>query len=230
MEKPIGRICIVAPDHASHEFYRRAVESCTGLPVETYSSFADLRKNCGGKTFAGLIVDIRTLVFARNSDKLFFSEISDFLPVLRMRRIEQAPGFSGLMLDKEMGLRRGAELLQYFLTELCLEKPPRPLRRQKRRPLNLCLQLEFPGEPDAGFRSVTMNLSAEGCFVFYPFSRKPGDIVLMRILALDDPAPVTGIVRRVQAWNSTTRRCPGLGITFLQLSPGQYDQLSHWLS
>jgi Tfp pilus assembly protein PilZ len=79
-------------------------------------------------------------------------------------------------------------------------------------------------------RTVTVDLSREGCFVFSVRDWKPGDSAWFTIKELRDNTPICGLVRWCLKWGEGMR-VPGIGLKFTEITESQareiYDSL--WL-
>ena len=130
----------------------------------------------------------------------------------------------GLVFGKS---RAGDHPLQYFLKQLCRNHPPRFFRASRRHAMHLNVLLSRNEEfrSDQSERSVTLDVSLGGCFlVTFDDRWKNQQHAWLQLLELSDPTPIEIIIRRVSPWGKNPP-IPGLGVEFLQLRPGQAEEL-----
>jgi len=83
-EDPINLVLIVK-EEKDQAFYQSHLASYEDIELEVFPSFLEFRNQCHGKLYSGFLVDIRTLIRSAGGEKLFFSHLMQFFPVMRVK-------------------------------------------------------------------------------------------------------------------------------------------------
>lgn len=203
--------------------YRQALEEL-GANCETAGNFTELKQKLLQLPFNGVVIDVLTAVRANPEEKHLLQEIAEAYPTLRVRWDAGAGMIRGLVFGKSLA---GDHPLRYFLEQLCRNHPPRTFRTSRRHAIHLNVLLSRDGgfRPDQSERSVTLDISLGGCFlVTFDDRWENQQHAWLQLLELSDPTPIEIIIRRVSPWGKNPT-IPGLGVEFLQLRPGQAEEL-----
>ena len=73
-------------------------------------------------------------------------------------------------------------------------------------------------------RTVTINVSKRGCFLFSAEDGMDGGNVWLTINELEDKTPIVGVVRWSVKWGRAMVM-PGIGVAFESITPRQTDEL-----
>jgi hypothetical protein len=117
-------------------------------------------------------------------------------------------------------------LLEDLIREACWDSPARKLRSEERKPLhyNVLLSTTSEFDPRTLIRTVTMDVSSNGCFLFTSARFQLGGRVWLRIVDLYDKSPISGIVRHKRKWGEAMV-VPGIGIEFETITESQRQSL-----
>jgi len=135
-----------------------------------------------------------------------------------------------LTMDKSTGEIRslssgrpgGGETIESFLENDCVSFKARSIRADSRKEVNLNVLLsegELYSETDAA-RSVTINISKGGCFIYSTVERELQSHVSFVFKELSDHRPMCGEVRWQVPWGHSMR-IPGIGLKFINITQDQ---------
>lgn len=174
--------------------------------------------------YNGLLVDVPTMIRAGSVEKALLQDLLVNIPTLRLRWDASAKSIRALTTRRQP---QGAGTLASFLIEVCGTFPARRIRSHPRLVINypvlLSPQADFPAAETQ--KSMTINVSRGGCFVFSTTEWFPGQTVWLQIRGIADPAPIGAEVRWQQMWGGKDR-APGIGLEFKEISPLQREELS----
>lgn len=180
------------------------------IAVESISALVDTltRIRC-----SGIILDVRCLIRTRDQ-KCTLHEFIDAFPTLRVNSTKDGSGFIPLG-DPDA-----------FINQACAAFCPRQVRRNRRVHLALPVLLARKNDPKMRSASKTssIDLSENGMFLFSCEDWDTRESVWMRIMTIEDTAPIRGMVRWIHPWG-TGLRYPGIGVTFEEISSRQYEEL-----
>jgi hypothetical protein len=219
----MNRVLILDSHPQTLAIYRRALEEL-GANCETAENFTELKQKLLQVPFNGVVIDVLTAVRANPEEKRLLQEIVEVYPTLRVRWDAGAGRIRGLVFGKSLA---GDHPLHYFLKHLCRNHPARSFRASKRYLLhfNALLWRDSACRPDQSERSLTLDISLGGCFlVTFDDQWQNQQHAWLQLLELSDPTPIEVIIRRFSPWGKNPT-IPGLGVEFLQLGPGQAEEL-----
>jgi len=129
-------------------------------------------------------------------------------------------------------MRKGEEsALSYLDDPACFASnvkvfSPRQVRCHVRVPvrLNALLAPEDDLALANGYRTNLLDLSASGGFVYSTHDFAGHELLRVRILELSDPTPIVAHIRWRKPWGAA-HVLPGLGLLFVDMRPGQLDEL-----
>ncbi len=210
------RILLIARKGAQRDQYLAALHE-TGVRVTVASSFKKLSGDVADQLFHGVMVDLATKIRALNEDKDFIHNIIGNFPMAQLK-LEKKTGKISVFL---YGQTRGG-FIEEFLYKECLTFKPRKFRSHARKPIHF--NVVFIDAPDLdsenASRSITMNVSRGGCFIFSAGSFNNGEEIRFVLKELDEDAPVKGIVRYGITWGDAMR-VPGVGLEFTDIDESQ---------
>lgn len=216
------RVLLVADDQQTRKAYLQAVAE-SGASCETLQSLDGLQRALEETPFNGLLLDLPTLVRADAAAKKLVNEVQEIFPTVRLRwhsRRRQVGAIAlGGYLDPDAPLAD-------FIDRFCRPWHARPLRKKNRVTSHLSVLLsdhpDFP--PETTEKTTTLNISTGGCFVISNAPRKVGSLSWVRIMELGDTAPLEVEVRIHRPWGNGIK-IPGIGVSFLDLTPEQKKEL-----
>lgn len=193
-----------------------AQQGVSSVPCSTFSEAEDFALY---SVFNGIIVDIPSIVRARNEEKTIAYTLASFFPMLRVRAM------GSMLVPMTMpGEAKQDRSLSDFLTKTCAAFRPRRLRSHRRHDNCLSVLMSRSGVEE---RSFTLNLSWSGAFVVdtHPERFTVGEEIDLLFPEIDQRIRVT--VRWVQPWGE--RRVPGIGVLFRQEDESLESALSQLL-
>jgi len=133
---------------------------------------------------------------------------------------------SGAIRALLYGHHERSGLLEDLIREACWNSPARKFRSEERKPFhyNVLLSTTREIDPQTLIRTVTMDVSRNGCFLFSSARFQLGGRVWLRIVDLYDKSPISGIVRHQLKWGEAMV-VPGIGIEFETINESQRQAL-----
>ena len=220
------RILLIAREGETRKKYQEAI---TDLGVETVvvSSLKKTDRALMDLSYHGVMVDMRTkMKILKDDNELVYTALRKF-PVAHLN-LERKTGAIRLFYP---GQKTGATL-EDFVNRECASFTPRILSSGVRKQIHFNVVLSENKEFSAEHceRTVTVDISREGCFVFSVRDWEPGDSVWLSIKELHDDTPICALVRWCLKWGEGMR-VPGIGLKFMEITESQakeiYDSL--WL-
>jgi hypothetical protein len=211
------KIIILAPSGHTGELYRSAVNTC-GIDADVVSTCQEMFDLMARNPYSGALLDFITKMKSSASEKRILEEISETFPMMIVKpspeqgRI-QAFSFSDI---KNVGTIEG------FIEKECLNSKPRIIKASEKK--NLIFNVIVSDNPkfsgDNLERSVTVSVSAGGCFVFSINERDIDSTVWIVFREMTDKTPIKAIVKDVLPWGQK-RRFPGFSLEFQSIKEGQ---------
>lgn len=215
-------VLIIASNPQTAALYRMAAEKL-GAKCEVALNIKEMKQQIRRTPFNGLLLDVLTAVRASFSDKIDIQNIAEVYPTLRVRWDASAGEIRGLVIgnsiDKEAPLRD-------FLNKFCHARPARICRMHKRYPLNfnVLLSKDRNFSEELAEKTVTLDISLGGCFVYSTQCWQDTEFAWLRFLEISDANPVQVAIRRFCPWGKTMN-IPGIGVEFTQIKPGQREDI-----
>ncbi|MFO7986138.1 MAG: PilZ domain-containing protein [Desulfatiglandaceae bacterium] len=214
------RILLIARDDQKRHLYQAAIREL-GVEVKALPSLKGLDADVTERYFHGVVIDMPTKIQALKNDREFIYRTLRKFPVAH------------LSLEKETGQMRvfypgqhpGATLHD-FVQDQCIPFTPRRLGYHIRKELhyNVLLSKYEKSEKTNIERTVTVDVSEKGCFLFSVQDWEPGDTAWIIIQELDDNTPIQGLVRWSVKWGAGMQ-IPGIGIKFTQINALQAKEI-----
>ncbi|WP_319467429.1 PilZ domain-containing protein [uncultured Pseudodesulfovibrio sp.] len=193
---------------------------CIASPDEMTEALIDVSYN-------GLLVDVPTMIRCESTDKNRITRIMDRFPVLRLMYNPQFGGIRGLTQGGTM--RDNQDLGEFVMTQ-CVPFVPRSIRVARRHDVvfNVRLMSDFKRVATEGERTVTVNVSEHGCFVYSVADWKVDSLAWLVVNELEDKTPIELKVRWQRGWGESMHM-PGIGASFESMTTLQYVQLHSFL-
>lgn len=189
--------------------------------MTTASSFKRLEREAPDRLYHGVMVDLATKIKAGGEDKEIIRGLPGNFPMAQLKLDRKTGGVSTFSSDR----RRGG-LIEEFLHEECLAFKPRKFRYNVRKRIHFNVLFIDAPDPDVEnvSRSITMDVSRGGCFIFSAGRIGKGDRVRFVLKELNEKTPVTGVVRYRIAWGDAMR-VPGVGLEFTEIREDQQKEI-----
>ncbi|QJB58065.1 PilZ domain-containing protein [Pseudodesulfovibrio sp. zrk46] len=193
---------------------------CIASPDEMTEALIDAEYN-------GLLIDVPTMIRCDCADKNRITRIMDRFPVLRVMFNSDHGGIRGLT---QGGTIRDNRDLGEFILHECVPFKPRSIRVAERRDIvfNVLLMHEVDQEDIRAERTVTVNVSEHGCFIYTVNQWTPYSPAWMVVHEFEDKTPIELKVRWCGKWGQRMGM-PGIGTSFESMTAHQYVQLHTFL-
>lgn len=178
------------------------------------NSFVEAENIALGGLFNGILVDLPSIIKAKDEEKLVACSLTGFYPSLRVRSM------GGMLIPMTMpGEARQDSSFKDFIHKTCINFVPRRLRVCRRKDVVLSTISQVAMRHDRGF---TLNLSWGGAFIadVAPEKFSIGEQFPLYFHGIDAELPVQ--VRWKQPWGE--QKSPGIGIQFLDSVP-HFDEV-----
>lgn len=215
------RVILACGDKEATQAYVERIRR-SGIEVDAVSSLAELHHQLLETSYNGILLDVRTKIRASGREKEIIHSLLEVFPVLQVNLDKATGAISALFF----GQCEGEGTIEDFLHRECISFTPRRIRADLRKNVNLNVRLsekEGYSETDA-VRSVTLNVSKGGCFIYSTREWDLQSSVWFTIHELSDPRPIIGEVRWQIAWGKTLT-IPGIGIRFVDIQEEQLRSL-----
>ena len=222
------KLVLIVKDEKDQAFYQSHLSSYEDIELEVHPSLMGFRNQCHGKLYSGFLVDIRTLIKSAGGEKLFFSHLLQYFPVMRVTKKPGSESFSGLVESRNLGRLKGRALLDAFVTDLCRKNPPRevPSGRQKGifRSVYVYYSNNFNREKPE--RGVIENLTAKSCFLVTNDELGKGSHIWLVFTDMKDQTPMDCEITWIKRWRPGSLYLPGLGLLFAGMTDEQVGELA----
>ncbi len=221
-------LVLIAKDEKDQAFYQSHLSPYEDIELEVYPSVMEFRNQSHGKLYSGFLVDIRTLIKSAGGEKLFFSHLLQYFPVMRVTKKPGSDSFSGLVESRNLGRLKGSALLDAFVTDLCRKNPPRevPSGRQQGifRSVYVYYSNNFTREKPE--RGVIESLTAKSCFLVTNDEIAKGAGIWLVFADMSDQTPMCCEVKWTKHWRPGSLYLPGLSLAFVGMTDEQVGELA----
>ncbi len=215
------RVALVCQEGEARRAYISAVQTI-GAHVDTASSFSELHKLFCENSYNGVMVDLKAKLKASQNEKDLIQDLLEQFPMSQLKFEEK----TGTVRSLNFGRASDSQTVEAFINEECRLFPARPIRASARKKIYFNAIISKTGDfSEAGStRTVTMNVSQGGCFIYSTDHWEIGDKVMIILKGLDDQKPISGEVRWQISWGETMQ-IPGIGVKFEDISAGQFAEI-----
>ena len=228
MTEDFINLALIAKEEKDQAFYRSHLSSYEGIELEVHPSLMELRNKSHGKLYSGFLVDIRTLIKSTGGEKLFFSHLLQYFPVMRVTKKPGSESFSGLIESRDIGRLKGNALLDAFVMDLCRKNPPReiPSGRQQGIFRSVLVYYSNNFSREKPEKAVIENLTTKSCFLVTNDEISKGANVWLAFTDMQDQTPMGCEVKWTKKWRPGSLYLPGLGLTFVAMTDPQVGELA----
>ncbi|TSK06582.1 MAG: PilZ domain-containing protein [Geobacter sp.] len=178
------------------------------------ASFREAQEHALVRSFSGILVDLVTMVKAKDEEKVIAHTLTELYPTLRVKSM------GNMLIPMIMpGNAKQDSNLKDFFFKTCASFTARPLRQHRRRDISLPVLV---GDK----RGTTLNLSWGGAFILsmHPERYQAGEGISVTLMPSHDVSVTAqAVVVRIQPWGE--RRPPGIGIAFGELTEELHEAL-----
>ncbi|KAA0895411.1 PilZ domain-containing protein [Oryzomonas rubra] len=187
----------------------------------TVSSLRDVANQAARQPYNAIFLDMPLMVKASRYEKSLVEDALHAMPNARLNIAAKTQKIRMLISwDDQDGARTPEEHLRY-----CCEQPPKVAPICNRVPLNLNAVLSCSPDMTDAERTVCIDFSAGGCFLFCVNDEIAlQSTVWIRLVALSDPTPIASTICWKREWGMTSE-IPGVGVRFDVMTPQQQAEI-----
>ena len=216
------RVVLLVKEEDAKEAYVSATEKL-GVQVDTVSTFWELRSAIIETPCHGVMVDLKAKIKSSKEEKEFAHEILELYPVVQ---VKWEPD-TGEIRTLYFGQAKGGGTLEEFIENECGSFKPRAIRTSHRKKIhyNVILSKESGISQNAVEKTVTMDVSKGGCFIYSGDEWQVSSNAWLIIKELEDDTPIRSVVRWAIPWGESMR-IPGIGVNFEDIHENQLSGIS----
>ncbi len=215
------RILLVCREGIARQKY---LDACKGLEVsiDIASTYQELLDSAINNPYNGMMIDVPTKLKALSMDKESASNIFNLFPILQLIYNEE----SGQIRTISSGQSNSIETLKEFIDKCCNSSKARTIRSERRKAVvfNVILSKGKEVSHEDDEKTVIMNISKRGCFIFSNHKWEAGSDAWFIIKELTDQTPIRGEVKWKVDWGQKMS-VPGIGIQFMDISDSQLKEI-----
>jgi Tfp pilus assembly protein PilZ len=189
-------IVVIARDADTQNIIASSLKS-EGANVTVLSALGDLPAVLKDIPVNGILLELITSTRSTSQEKQDTNDLIQFYCCARFK-----------FVDNQVRILGHGMTLEQFVSD-CRVAKPRTIRKNVRKVRHIALLLSADDEFTSAEKTVTIDISDEGCFVFSSEEWGIGDRVWLRLL--DNDCVLTGTVRSWQPWGNN-KKMPGIGI------------------
>lgn len=206
------RLILVSSRPEANQAYRDNIQD-TDVTLEVVDSFIALYQGLSREAYHGVLIDMPTKIKAPQEEKELVNEVLDRFPVIQLGWDANSRNIRSFFY----GQSKGSGKIQDFITHECRRFSPARARFEKRLPVHFNVQLL--GVVDS--RTVTINVSRGGCFIYAVGAWREGEPVHLVVSELENQTPIVGEIRWGVRWG-TPMKMPGFGLRFQKIADDQH--------
>lgn len=189
-------IVVVARDEQTQKAIASALkaEGCAVTPLSSLGALPEVLKNV---PVSGILIELITSTKSSMAEKQATNDLIQLYTNARFK-----------FVDNQVRILGHGMSLEQFVGD-CRMARPRTSGKKIRKVRHIALLLSADAELSSAEKTVTIDISAEGCFVFSSREWSIGDRVWLRLL--DNECVLTGTVRSWQPWGNN-KKMPGIGV------------------
>jgi hypothetical protein len=215
------RLILICNEGAARRAYVKEAKAL-GADIDVVSNYHELYKTMIDSPYQGILIDLVTNMKMSKEEKFKARDVLEIFPALQLKWDAD----SGSIRSISFGKSSGSDSLDEFIRSECRSFTPRAIRLDMRKAvhLNVLLSRDETMIDKHLERSVTLNLSKGGCFLFSGLVWNNHATVWLMVKELRDKSPVVGEIRWMLEWGKHTT-IPGIGVSFKQIKRGQIEEL-----
>ena len=188
----------------------------------TVSSLREVANQAARQPYNAIFLDMPLMVKASRYEKSLVEDALHAMPTVRLNMTAKTHKIRTLVSwdARETGAHTPEEQLRY-----CCEQSPKVAPICSRVPLNLNAVLSCSPDMADTERTVCIDFSPGGCFLFCVNDEIAlQSTVWIRLVALSDPTPIVSTVCWKREWGMTSE-IPGVGVRFDVMTPQQQAEI-----
>lgn len=215
------RVLLICREGIARQKY---LDACKGQDarIDVASSFEGLNKAIVRIPYNGILIDMPTKLITLSKDKERVGTILELYPTARLTFNDK----SGQLCVFYSNQTAGNRTLDDFLAQQCRPFTARTIRSDPRRAVvfNVILSKSKNVSYEDDEKTVIMNISKGGCFIFSNHKWEAGSDAWFIIKELTDQTPICGQIKWKVDWGSKMS-VPGIGVKFKEIKDSQLKDL-----
>ncbi len=215
------KVILLAPPGQARDVYSEAILKC-GVELDAVSSCFEMFDSMAINPYCGALIDFFTKMKASATEKKILSEISEGFPMLI---VKMAPEAGKILVFNYLDSRKG-ETVELFIENECLPIEPKIIKASERKNIVFNVIISETPKFSGGFveKTVTANVSANGCFVYSAQERPEGSVLWIIFKEIEDKTPIKSVIRSIIPWG-IKRRIPGFILEFESIRENQLREI-----
>lgn len=193
-----------------------------GVDIDVVSSYSEFLSTKAINPYHGLMIDLVTQMKMSAEEKNIAKDMLGFYPAIQLKWDAE----SGSIRNISFGNRTTSSSLKDFINTECQSFKARAIRLNMRKMVhfNVLLSNDEAMDEKNLERTVTINISKSGCFLFSGWAWTKYSTAWFIINDLQDKTLIAGDIRWSVEWGKR-RVIPGIGISFKEIKPSQIEEL-----
>jgi hypothetical protein len=188
---------------------------------QSVSSLRDVATQTAKQPYNAIFLDMPLMDRASHYEK---SLVDDALRALPHARINTSASTGEISILVSGEAHESSQTPEEYL-HYCCEQPVKIVLPRNRIPLHLNAVLAHQAETRIAERTVCIDISPGGCFLFSVTDEiTPQSPVWLSLIILNDPSPISATVCWKREWGMTNE-IPGVGIRFESMTAQQEAQI-----
>ena len=217
-----AKLILVCRDGEARQAYLNEAKTI-GVQVDVVSTYGELFNTMIETPYQGVMVDLITSMKASKEEKGMAQEIIEVFPIIQLKWDNESKAIRTISLSKS----QSSDTLADFVSAECEAFSPRAIRLNIRKSIHfntiICHEEKMTEKNIE--KTVTINASKGGCFLFSIQDWSRSLHVWLIINELQDKTPISGDIRWKMEWGKAMM-IPGIGINFKQIKPNQLEELT----
>ncbi|MBM4054864.1 MAG: PilZ domain-containing protein [Planctomycetes bacterium] len=218
------RLLLVSPEGEIRKVYTQAINSSgvQGVHYDAVATFKDLYDAMARVPYNGILIDLNTHLRAPKEELNLVENILEKFPVLTLKWDAK----ENAVRTYYPGQHKLGSRLDDFIKNQCLSFDARRISTEKRIDINFSVLLsrEKVFREEHLERTITINVSHGGCFIFSNQNWNMHSDVWFIVKGLNDETPIHGTVVWFLEWGKGIQ-IPGIGVRFLEIKDTQIKEL-----
>ncbi len=215
------KVILVSQEGAPREAYLNALKQLD-VEVDAVSTFSEIYKSLSANYYSGVLVDFKTKMKGRGNERDLANDVLDQFPFVQLKFEEE----TGEIRSLYAGQTVGSGTMESFIDEECRPMEARRIRLDTRSNIhfNIIISALSDGSGKEIDRTVTIDVSKGGCFIYTTCELEIGTRLKMIFKELENEKPIIGEVRWMKPWGEEMR-IPGAGIKFDDIRESQLNDI-----
>ena len=221
------KLVLICKEGEARQAYLNEIDAI-GVDVDVVSSCSEFLNTKAMNSYQGLMVDLVTQMKMSGEEKSIAKDMLEFYPTLQLKWDAQSGSIRNISCGKRATSDTIDEFISIreFISRECQAFEARAIRQSMRKMVhfNVLLSTDEIMDEKNMERTITINMSKSGCFMFSGRVWRKHLTVWFIMHDLKDKTPVSGDIRWSVEWGKR-RVIPGIGIRFKQIKPSQMEEL-----